>query len=217
MRCAFHVHTCFSSDCRMSLEGIIEVCISKKIDAVIITDHNTIRGAVALKNIAANKLEIIIGEEIKTNEGELLGLFIEEEIAPYNSPERTIKEIREQNGLVCVPHPFDFFRNGKIKETALKRIIDEIDIIEVFNSRNIFNFGNKKALQFAKSIKKTQIFGSDAHTKNEIGNAIIEMKPFSSKEEFLLNLENANKQTKRSSTFVHLTTKYIKLSNVLIK
>ncbi|MCK4810121.1 MAG: PHP domain-containing protein [Candidatus Omnitrophica bacterium] len=217
IKCAFHIHTEFSLDCRTSLREVIEFCIHKNISSIIITDHNTIKGAIELKKVAPEGLQIIVGEEINTTEGEVMGLFLDKEICSGMSPEKTIEQIRCQNGIVCIPHPYDSFRKERLRENALNRIIDSVDILEVFNSRNLYAKDNERALKLAEKEKKIKISGSDAHTRDEIDSTVLKIQSFNSKEEFLLNLSLAEHITKKSSPFVHIITKGIKISNKFIK
>lgn len=211
MKCVFHIHTFFSKDCNTSLEAIRHACVVNDVDVVVITDHDTIDGALGLRDIVDEKLRVIVGEEITTNDGEIIGLFLKKKIAPYKSAIQTIVDIRGQGGLVCIPHPFDSFRKEKIKTEVLIKIIDSVDIIEVFNSRNVFKKDNKRALEFAVRMEKLQIVGSDAHTPQEIGSSYIDMDNFFSNEVFLSNLGNARMSTYQSPVYVHLMTKMVKL------
>lgn len=193
----------------ISFEEVFNEVKRKKLHGVAITDHNTIRGALRIKEIASFK--VIVGEEIKTREGEITGYFLEEEIPSELSPEETIMRIKSQNGLVCIPHPFDRLRRSKLFFQALERIKNEIDMIEVLNARNVFSKDNERALTFVKQNGFVKIAGSDAHTKYEIGNGYIEIKDFDSPREFLENLKNCKIYGKKSSLFFHGITKYIKL------
>lgn len=212
MKCFFHIHTFFSKDCNTSLEEIRYTCLVNNVNIVFITDHDTIDGALGLMAIVDKKLRVIVGEEVTTTDGEIIGLFLKDKIAPHKSAHETIVDIQNQNGLVCIPHPFDSFRKEKIKTEVLNKIIDSVDIIEVFNSRNVFNKDNIKAFDFARYKCKTGIVGSDAHTIREIKDTYFDIEPFSGPEDFLLNLKNAKVFTKRSPIFVHLYTKLVKLN-----
>lgn len=207
-----HVHTLYSRDCCSSLEEIIETCQRKDISGIAVTDHNTIQGALKLREIVPSSLLVIVGEEIKTLDGEITGLFLEEEIPGGLTTEETIAKIKTQNGLVCIPHPFDRLRHSKLKTEALLRIINQADLIEVFNSRNVFTNDNEKAQTLANSKGLTTCVGSDAHTPCEIGMSYVEMEHFSTSEEFLHNLASAKSVTRKSSFWVHITTKWTKLT-----
>jgi len=204
-----HVHTRYSEDCLMSLEEVVKEVEEKRLDGVAITDHNTIQGALKLKQMAS--FEVIVGEEIKTKEGEIVGYFLREKIPPDLAPEETIKRIRSQNGLVCIPHPFDRLRRSRLSFQAIERIKSEVDIIEVFNARNVFSKDNEKAIDFANKNGFAKIAGSDAHTKYEIGNGYIEIENFSKKDGFIRNVKKCYYFGIKSPIYVHINTKWIKI------
>ena len=196
----------------MSLEKIITSLKIKGINGLAVTDHNTIIGALKLKKIAPPSLTVIVGEEIATREGEVTGLFLTEKIPPKLTPEETIFRIKSQGGLVLIPHPFDCLRRLRIKSEALLRIIDQVDIIEAFNSRNFFKKDDYKAKKLAESKGIAICAGSDAHSLYELGRSYLEIKKFHSPEEFLENLYNARLITKKSGVWAHFLTvknKYI--------
>lgn len=215
VRVDFHVHTCYSSDCQMSLERLIKTSIKKGIDCLAITDHNTIEGAKRLKEIAP--IKIIIGEEINTTAGEIIGYFLEEEIRSGMSPSETIKAIKEQGGIVCVPHPFDRMRSSAFCRNALIEHIPDIDLIEVFNARNIFTKDNEYALAFARKHDKIVTVGSDCHTQIEVGKCLVQMEDFTYREDFLPKLKQGKLLCSTSSLMVHFVTKYNKLRHRIVK
>ncbi len=210
-----HVHTRYSGDSCLSLEKLIKGLKKRGLDGVAVTDHNTLKGALRLKEIAPPWVTVITGEEIKTREGEITGLFLSEEIPSDLSPEKTIARIRSQGGLVCVPHPFDRLRRFHLKTEALLRILDQVDMIEVFNSRNFFRKYNSRAHRFAEMKRITACVGSDAHCLYELGRSFVEMESFSSPGEFLENLRFAELTMKKSNLWPHLLTmkeKYLKFN-----
>lgn len=204
-----HIHTFYSKDCMMSLEEVVKAVEIKRLHAVAVTDHNTLQGALKIKEIAP--FRVIVGEEIKTKEGEITGYFLQEEIPSELSPEETIMRIKSQKGLVCIPHPFDRLRKSRLSYQSLEKIKKTVDIIEVFNSRNVFSKDDERALTFAKQNGFVKIAGSDAHTKYEVGNGYIEIEDFNSPKEFLENLKNCKIYSKKSCIFLHGITKYIKM------
>lgn len=199
-----HVHTKYSIDSLLSLNKLKKICNKKKI-LPIITDHNTLKGA--LKFGAK-----IMGEEVSTKQGEITGLFLQKEIKEGLSIHETIDRIKEQDGLVYLPHPFDRLRKKRLEINSLdKDIWKKIDIIEVFNSRTSFDEDNKKALKVANLRNLLKGVGSDAHLGLEVGKAYIIMGDFNSKREFIKNLKNAKYMCKKSPIFVHAITKVLKL------
>lgn len=216
MKLAFHVHTNYSHDGFSKLPDLKRRLVKKGIDVVAISDHNTLKGAVDAEKLFGDDIRVIRCEEIKTKEGEIIGLFLSEEISPYLSIEETIKRIKGQGGLVCVPHPFDRMRKSKIHFRALYRIIDEIDIVEVFNARNIYPHDDKLALDFADKYGKLKICGADAHTLFEIGHTYVELEDFKDANDFLNSLKNAQLHFKRSGIYVHFFTKGKKYYKMII-
>jgi predicted metal-dependent phosphoesterase TrpH len=206
-----HVHTSYSPCGRVSVEKVLATCLKRGLSGAAITDHNTIKGALALKKIAPPDFLVIVGEEIKTQEGEIIGYFLKEEIPQGLSLEETMGSIRSQDALVAVPHPCDSFRKSKITKEALSRIIDKVDILEVFNSRNILNKDNQEALGLAKQHNLALLVGSDAHLACEIGKSYIEIDDFVNPGQFLEKLRSAKLTARKSPLWVHLVTKYNKI------
>ncbi|MEE9324142.1 MAG: PHP domain-containing protein, partial [Dehalococcoidia bacterium] len=133
LRADFHMHTHYSSDCATPPERLVARCVEVGLSCIALTDHNTIKGALEVERMAPFK--VIVAEEIKTPFGEITGLVLKEEVPPGLSPQETVARIKEQGGLVSIPHPFDRFRNSVLKYEALESILSQVDIIEVFNSR----------------------------------------------------------------------------------
>lgn len=202
-----HIHTKYSPDGTLFIPDILRVAKQKHLNGVVITDHNTIEGALELKAKAPKDFITVVGEEIETAEGEIIGLFLQERVPPNLSPEETVDQIKMQGGLVGIPHPFCRFRRSRLQFDTLKRVLDKIDIIEVFNSRNIINADNDKAYQFALENKKAMVAGSDAHLRRECGMSYIEILPFSTPEEFMANLFSARMIKRQSTLWVHLIAK----------
>jgi len=197
-----HCHTIFSYDAFASLGGIIKACKKRGINCLAVTDHNTLEGAYRLREISPFK--VIIGEEIKTSEGEIIGLFIKEKIVPYLSPEETIAEIKRQAGIVYLPHPFVRKRSRGFTEERLNKLSKKIDIVEVLNSKSLKFNSNQAAQEFAISYGLLAGAGSDAHSIFEIGNAFVEIKKFNGAEEFLRNLKDAKIYGRRTPISIRI-------------
>jgi predicted metal-dependent phosphoesterase TrpH len=208
MKIDLHVHTTYSGDCLTSFEAIIEVCRRRGL-SVAITDHNRIEGALAFREVAP--FPVIVGEEVQTLEGEIIGLFLEEGIPRDLTPEETVARIKEQGGLVYIPHPMDRVRRSVLRREALERITDQVDTIEVFNARVTFPADNEAARRFAQEHGLPQGAGSDAHTPWEIGQAYVEMEPFNDPQEFLRHLAQGRVVGRLSNPLVHLATTWAKL------
>jgi len=198
-----HVHTWHSIDSSMSYDQLIESCLGKGINCVAIADHGTTKGARDLQKVAPFK--IIVCEEVLTPYGEIMGMFLQEDI-PWKVPlEDAIKLIRQQGGLVNIPHPFDRVRPSAFRNLRmLESIVDLIDIIEVFNSRSLFPGAESRARAFAAKHNKIISYGSDGHSPSEIGFACVEMADFNTKQEFLSSLSAAKLFGKKSSPLIHI-------------
>ncbi len=149
LKADLHVHTRYSEDSISPPEKIVQHCLKAGINCLAITDHNEISGAFEVKRLAPFK--VIVGEEVLTNRGEIIGYFLTEKIPDRLSPEETVARIKAQGGLVCVPHPYDLLRSGtKIHTQALEEILPSTDLIEVFNSRTMLLRDSARALELAR-------------------------------------------------------------------
>jgi len=203
-----HVHTSCSSDSLIPFDDLLDTCDYNGINCVAVTDHNTIKCAIKLYEIAPSR--IIIGEEIRTTMGEIIGLFIKEYIPPGLSPDKTVDRIKEQGGLVYVPHPFDRLRGSVIKRQALEQILPKVDIIEAYNSRNAFSRSNNKAANLISERVILAGVGSDAHSRFEVGMAYVLMEPFTCAEDFLSSLAKAEYHTRKTPVMFNLAKKVYK-------
>jgi predicted metal-dependent phosphoesterase TrpH/glycosyltransferase involved in cell wall biosynthesis len=188
--CDLHMHTSWSHDCAIEVPELLTHAETEGLGAIAITDHNVFGGArEALA--ATTSVTVIPGEEIKTDEqGEVIGLFLTEEI-PRGMPfGDTLAAIHEQDGLAYLPHPFD--RMHAIPDAAtLRRHLDEIDVFEVYNARLLFDAYNDEALRFARKYNLTMGAGSDAHVLQGVGTGALRMREFHDREEFLASLGTA--------------------------
>jgi predicted metal-dependent phosphoesterase TrpH len=208
-----HSHTLWSKDCVVNFDAILRLCERRGIDRIAITDHNTADGALELQKRAPDR--VIVGEEIMTDRGEILGYFMQESIPRGLTPAETIRRLRDQGAVISVSHPFDRLRKGAWQEADLLEIIDKVDAIEVFNSRCMFKDDNVKAAAFAEQHTLTGTVGSDAHSRIEYGRALVQMQPFEGASDFLLSLRAAQHINRYSSWFVHLNSKTAKWSKKL--
>jgi predicted metal-dependent phosphoesterase TrpH len=210
-----HLHTQYSMDCQTPLEKIINRCQKLGIDCIAIADHGTTEGALKMQKLAPPSLKVIVAEEIMTTEGEIMGMFLKETIESKTdsriSPEEAVKRIRQQDGLVNIPHPFETIRGSALKDRVIDEIAEDIDLMEVLNSRSPFPANSNKARDFAEKYGIPGSAGSDAHTVNEIGNAYIEMPEFNNKDEFLKALPQGKIQGKRSGMLVHFYSAWARL------
>jgi predicted metal-dependent phosphoesterase TrpH len=204
-----HIHTSYSSDSLLPIDDLLETCDRKGIDCVAVTDHDTAEGALRLHELAPSK--IIVGEEIHTTSGEIIGLFLKENIQPRLSPMETVQRIKDQGGLVYLSHPFDSMRAAVLGKEALDKIWEKIDIVEVFNSRNTFPWSNSKASKFASEKGVLPGAGSDAHTRYEVGRAYVMMEQFSSAADFLSKLAKAEIRGRKTPIVFNLINKVYKI------
>ena len=186
-----HMHTEHSHDCAVPVPALLDHAESIGLGAIAITDHNVFSGAREAVELARDRELIVIpGEEVKTDAGEVIGLFLEEEIPRGMSMGDTIAAIREQGGVVYLPHPFD--RLHTIPDaTTLHRHLAEIDVFEVFNARLLFDAMNDEALRFARKYNLTMGAGSDAHVLQGVGTGVVRLRAFETPEEFLISLRSA--------------------------
>lgn len=201
MKADLHTHTHFSRDGLTPPRVFVERYVRAGIDCVAVSEHNNIQGALEVQKIAPFK--VIIAEEVKTSEGEIIGLFLRDDIPKGLTPEDTVRAICEQGGLVCVPHPFDRLRRSPLRESALLPILADVDIIEVFNVRNILQQDNERAARFAAEHGKLASAATDAHTPGEIGRAYVEMPDFNGPDEFLAALAEGRIVGQPASPLVH--------------
>ncbi len=213
LKADLHIHTKYSMDCDTPLEKIIERCLGIGINCIAIADHGTIEGALKMKELSP--FTIIVAEEILTTQGEIMGMFLTENIPSGLSVEQTISEIRKQNGLVNIPHPFDSIRPTALGEKLVEEIVAQIDILEVFNSRNLLSPHSISAPDFACKHGLAQSAGSDSHTLGEIGNAYVEMPEFSGKDDFLQALAQGRIYGHRTNPLVHANNVWAKLKTRL--
>jgi predicted metal-dependent phosphoesterase TrpH/glycosyltransferase involved in cell wall biosynthesis len=188
-----HMHTDHSNDCVTPVEVLLATARERGLGAIAVTDHNEISGALEAREKAAEfGVKVIVGEEVKTaDQGEVIGLFIEEKIPRGMSLEETIAEIRRQGGIVYVPHPFDRLHSVPDYEHLL-RVVGDVDAIEVFNPRIAIAAWNEEAVRFAGKYRIPGGAGSDAHVAQGLGAVRIRMRDFDGPEEFLQSLREAD-------------------------
>jgi predicted metal-dependent phosphoesterase TrpH len=209
-----HCHTSASFDCLASPEGVVRAAASRGLTHLAITDHDRIEGALRARAAAPAGLTIIVGEEVKTADGDLIALFLERAVAPGRSARDTIAEVREQGGLVGIPHPFDRFRGSMLKDPRLEAIGPLVDWVEAHNARIVGGDGNERAAAFAKELGLPGVAVSDAHSTLEVGVAytVVEVDP-GTPEGMLAALTNVGVVPGRASYIVRTLTPISKLVN----
>lgn len=168
MKLDLHVHTKYSKDCKMEPSTVVSCALKLGLDGIAVTDHGTVKGGLATRKIAPKWLTVIVGSEVKTDRGEVIGYFVDEEI-PQGAFHDVIEKIRSQGGVAVVPHPFDPFRPNSFSPRAEDAGV--LDGLEVFNSRCLLDRTNKRAVKFARKHGLIMTAGSDAHTPGEIGTS----------------------------------------------
>lgn len=203
LRADLHMHSSISRDSLVSLEEIIATCQKRGINCVALTDHGEIEASLRLAEIAPFK--VITGEEIKTDSGEVIGLFIKDKIESHLPLEETVSRIKEQGGLVYVPHPFDRLRRSRIDLFRFVQLVakGDVDIIEGRNARNTLPLDNRRAERYARQRGIAVGAGSDAHSTYEIGRCYVELEDFHDKEGFLRSLRAGRLCGHINPGFVH--------------
>lgn len=185
-RVDLHVHSSASFDCDTAPAQVARRCRALGLSPIVLTDHDTIAAALELREQGH---EVIAGQEITTTDGELIGLFLTRPIPPGLGPEEAVAQIKDQGGLVYLEHPYDA-RRRRLKEEAIERIADLIDIVEVWNGRSM-PADNQRAEDLRATLGVAPGAGSDAHRSEEIGRAYVELAPFTGPQEFLERLREA--------------------------
>ena len=174
-----HMHTSWSHDCSIEVDELLDHAEAEGLGAIAVTDHNVFGGALeAAEKARGRELIVIPGEEVKTDDqGEVIGLFLKEEIPRGMTFAETVAAIREQEGIVYLPHPFDRMHAIPFPAT-LHRHLDEIDVLEVYNARLLFEGYNDEALRFARKYGLPAGAGSDAHVLQGVGTGALRMRAF---------------------------------------
>jgi predicted metal-dependent phosphoesterase TrpH/glycosyltransferase involved in cell wall biosynthesis len=203
-----HMHTDHSYDCATPVEVLLAEARAKGLGAIAVTEHNEISGALEAAQ-KAKGIKVIVGEEVKTaSQGEVIGLFIEEKIPRGMTLRETIAEIKRQGGLVYVPHPFDRMHSVPDYRHLLD-VLDEIDLIEVFNPRVAIAEFNEEAVRFAAKYRMIAGAGSDAHVPQGLGSVRIRMHDFDGPEQFLESLRTADIIRNPASLFYVQALKFL--------
>jgi predicted metal-dependent phosphoesterase TrpH len=211
----FHVHTRYSPDSLLTEDRLIQLALDRGLTHVAVTNHNNVEGAIAVRDRAAelkvdDRLHVILGEEVSSAEGEILGVFLQETIPRGLSAAETAQAIHAQGGLVSIPHPYDPFRRSHIRENALLGLADagQIDAIEVFNSRVTFSRHNEQAADLAFRYDIPPIACSDTHTGMEVAMAFNALPAFSTADELRAALRQSEWHGTRSTKLIHLATRW---------
>ncbi len=218
----FHIHTRFSRDSILSEDKFIRTALERGLTHVAITNHNNVEGAIAVRDRVAqlgldDRLTVILGEEVSTSDGEVVGIFLERTIPRGLTADETADAIHAQGGLVSIPHPFDPIRGSHIRREPLERLAEagKIDMVEIFNSRVTFQRHNLEAAEFAARYGIPGIACSDSHSSFEIAMSFNAMPAFESADELRAGLDDNEWHGTRSTVFIHLTTRWAVWSNIV--
>jgi hypothetical protein len=206
LRVEFHCHTAFSKDCLVSPGDLVQSAFQKGIDRIVITDHNTIGGALIASEQDPGR--VIVGEEIMTTQGELLAAFVRSEIPAGLTPQDTISLLREQGAFISVSHPFDIHRKGSWHEGDLLNILPLVDAVEIYNSRCTQPRHNAMAQDFARRHDLAGTVGSDAHTCWELGRSTLLVPEFETSADLQRVIRQSRYSTRWSPPWIHLTSRY---------
>jgi predicted metal-dependent phosphoesterase TrpH len=213
-----HVHTSASFDSIASPESVIRAAAARGLTHVAITDHDRIDGAIAAQELArtlAPELTVIVGQEVKTSGGDLIGAFLERPVPTGLSPAHAIAEIRAQGGLVGIPHPFDRFRGSLLTDELMDAVAPLVDWVEVHNARIMVGNGNERAARFAAANGLRGVAVSDAHSAMEIGVAYLAVDgDLSTPAGLLAALPAVELITGRATVFVRAVTPIAKLVQI---
>lgn len=207
--CDLHTHTAYSRDCLVSPKRFLEACRRRGLNCVAVTDHNTIAGALRLKEMDPER--IIVGQEIRTTHGELIAYFLTEPVPPDLPPQEAIAAVRAQGGIVGISHPLDRARREAMGQARVETLLEEVDFLEGFNARCLFAVDNEAAQALARAHNLPMTAGSDAHSLWELGRAVTRMPPFDSPESFLEALRSARVDGRTSPAWVHLVSSLAKI------
>jgi predicted metal-dependent phosphoesterase TrpH len=199
-------------DCRNELEDIVKRCQKLGLNCITIADHDAVEGGLELQKIAPFK--VIVAEEVQTYNGEVMGMFLKKRIASGIPLQQAIAAIKEQGGLVNIPHPFDPMRGLRLNADEFNKLASQIDLIEVFNARVPTTQTNTKAVNFAKEHNLPGTAGSDSHSILELGSVAVTMNDFNTPAEFLAALRTATIEGKRASPFVHFHSTVAKIKKI---
>lgn len=208
-----HTHSTLSPDGGLSISDYSRLLSDRTLDYIAITDHNEIAFAQKAKQTLGEA--IIVGEEIMTSEGEIIGLFLSEKIEPHLSAQETITQIKQQKGLVYIPHPFETMRKG-ISVASLSSLVGHVDIVEVFNGRGLFTNKHTQVAEFARKHSLTTIASSDAHCYAGVRNSFATVSDKITKQNLMSQLIDAQLNKKYAPVYSLLCPKMNILKKIFI-
>jgi predicted metal-dependent phosphoesterase TrpH len=208
----FHLHTHYSIDSLTRVEDLIRTARARGLGKIAITDHNSMQGA--LKAYQLDPEFVIVGEEILTTHGEILGYYLQEEIPARLSPAETLQRLKDQNAFISIPHAFDPFRS-QWHQRDLEEIVDQIDALEVLNARCFSDKMNERAQRFAEEHHLAGTAGSDGHWHKEVGTAFLTLPQFTNSDELRVAIKQAKVSGHRSPFWVRFYSSYVRFRRIL--
>ncbi len=211
IRADFHIHTEYSPDSVLTVRALLRRCEQAGLGLIAVTDHNSIEGGLRAREAA--RIPVIVGEEITTSQGELTGLFLTDVVPRGLTATETVRRIRDQGGLVSIPHPFDVFRSNVITPDALAEVIGLADLVEGFNARNTLSSANTRAKRLASESGLPVTAVTDAHAALEVGRTYteVEIEGQVSPQGLLIALASARLIERPITPLIHLLTTATKL------
>lgn len=202
-----HTHTIYSKDCLTRTVDFITRARSLGLNKIAVTEHNRLDGALVAKQLAPDL--VIVGEEIMTTGGEIIGYYLTKEVPRGLSPQETIKRLRDQGAVITIPHPLDSLRRSAMRLDNVLAVIDDVDALETLNARCVRPQDNVAAAELSLKHQKLVTAGSDAHTLTEIGRCTLELPPFEDNAaSFLAALQEAKPVGQVSPFWPHLASTY---------
>jgi predicted metal-dependent phosphoesterase TrpH len=212
-----HNHSYYSPDSILPPKTMLWRARRRRLDVIAVTDHNTVCGGLVAQELAAKRypeLRVIVGAEVRTADGEVLGLFLSQDIPRDLGAVETIERIHAQGGVAGAPHPFDPYRSG-LREAGLHLVEGKLDFIEGLNARMVRGENNDQAQDYAKARGLPMSAASDAHSPREVGRCYVEMPDFETPAQFLESLRAGKLRGRLSSPLIHLVSRYAMLRRAL--
>jgi hypothetical protein len=205
-----HTHTIYSKDSLTRTQALIDRARALGLNRIAVTEHNRLDGALRAKALAPDL--VIVGEEIKTTNGEIIAYFVSEEVPKGLTPQETIRRLRDQGALISIPHPLDSLRRSAMGREQVLEVIGDVDALEVLNARCVRPADNAAALDLAREHGKLQTAGSDAHIVDEVGHCYLLLPPFDDNaESFRVALAAARPEGDVSAFWPHLSSTWAKV------
>ena len=203
-----HTHSSYSRDSTIAPEDLLRSW--KKTGIIpLVCDHDTLEGSLrVMRAIHAEDpgIPLLLAEEVTTREGEVIGLFLNEEIPAGLPAAETLDLIHGQGGLSLVPHPFSEYRSRVLRPEVRNALVDGLDLVEGHNARNLTDDEDRLAIVFATEMGIPFTAGSDAHTQVELGRVWMDVPPFDSPKQLLKGLSGAPYTFQRMNRGIHLVT-----------